>query len=371
MGMNRHLLIGDWIEPKEMIAVRNPFSGEHIGDAPMGDSTLVERAINVAANAFERIRRIPPHERAAFLEAVCQGIAASSDAFAKLIVLEAGKPIRFAEAEVARAIDTFKVAAEEARRWHNQELLGMDGFISGAGHIGMTRRFPLGVIAGISPFNFPLNLVAHKVAPVIASGNTMVLKPSPKTVLTALLLAEVLVEAGMPQGQINVVTCANEQAQSLVTDERVKMLSFTGSPDVGWQLKTLCPNKKVTLELGGNAAVIVHEDAELEKAIPLIAMAAFGAAGQSCISVQRVLVHENIYERFSELFCEYVSAEIKTGDPQARETVVGPLIDAQAFERVRGYLDAAVRAGARIIHGGNALARIFHPWSKKLAKSAV
>jgi acyl-CoA reductase-like NAD-dependent aldehyde dehydrogenase len=210
------------------------------------------------------------------------------------------------------------------------------------------------VITAITPFNFPLNLVAHKVAPCLATGNTMVVKPAAKTPLTALLLAEVLAEAGVPAGQMNFVTCSNEHAAHLVTDERVRMMSFTGSPDVGWRLKTLAGKKRACLELGGNAGAIVHSDADLATAVPMIAAGGFGYAGQSCISVQRIFVQEEIYEDFKARLVVHIREKVKTGDPRDRATVVGPMITAEALAKTRALLAAAVAAGGRVVTGGEA-----------------
>ena len=228
----------------------------------------------------------------------------------------------------------------------------MDAFPPGEGHFGLARRFPIGVISAITPFNFPLNLVAHKVAPCIATGNTMVVKPATKTPLTALLLAEVLVEAGLPEGQVNFITCSNEDASLLVTDDRVKKVTFTGSPAVGWRLKELCGKKRITLELGGNAGCIVHSDADLAAAVPAIALGGFAQAGQSCISVQRVVVQESIYETFRDRLVAQIGEKIKAGDPSDRATVVGPMINSDALAKIQTKIEDAVSAGARVVCGG-------------------
>ena len=261
MSVRPSLLIGgEWISSTAKDApVVNPFTGEEIARVPMGGPAEIERALGAAESAFAGVRGWAAHRRATLLLAVAQGIERRRAEFVETIVSEAGKPITLAEGEVARAVMTFTSAAEEARRQHG-ELLDLDAFASGDGHLGLVKRFPLGVISAISPFNFPLNLVAHKVAPALATGNTMVVKPAGKTPLTALLLAQVLVEAGVPAGQMNFVTCSNEDAARLVTDGRVKKVTFTGSPAVGWKLKELCGKKRITLELGGNAGVIVHAD---------------------------------------------------------------------------------------------------------------
>ena len=292
------LLIGsEWRETGRTKPVINPYSGEEFAQVPLGDAKTVDEAIKVAHEAFEVTRAQAPHARGDLLARVAHRIEERRADFVETMIAEAGKPYTFADGEVTRAIITFTVASEEARRQQG-ELLDIDAYAPGSGHFGLVRRFPLGVISAITPFNFPLNLVAHKVAPGMAAGNTMVVKPALKTPLTSLLLAEVLVECGMPPGQVNFITCNHEEGTALITDPRVKMVSFTGSPDVGWQLKAQCGKKKITLELGGNAGVIVHDDADVKSAVPKIAVGAFSYAGQSCISVQRIVVQESIYEEF-------------------------------------------------------------------------
>ena len=351
------LLIGDqWVETMATAPVRNPFTGEEIARVPLGGAGEIEAALAVAHAAFPKVRGMAGHARAEILLAVARGIEARKAEFVATIVSEAGKPVVFAEAEVARAGMTFTVAAEEARRAHG-ELLPVDAFPSGDGHLGLVRRFPLGVISAITPFNFPLNLVAHKVAPALATGNTMVVKPAMKTPLTALLLAEVLQAAGVPAGQMNFVTCGNEDAAQLVTDARVKKVTFTGSPAVGWRLKELCGKKRITLELGGNAGVIVHADADVTAAVPMIATGAFAYAGQSCISVQRVAVHESRYDEVKAALVAHIAAKVLTGDPWERTTVVGPMITPEALAAVRERIAAALEAGARLVCGGEVRGR--------------
>jgi acyl-CoA reductase-like NAD-dependent aldehyde dehydrogenase len=353
---SRLFIGGKWVATADTIPVVNPYTGEEIARAPQGGAGEIEDAIVAASRAFPEARSTSPHRRAELLLAVARGIEARKDEFTETMVAEAGKPVVFAEAETVRAVMTFTAAAEEARRQQG-EVLDLDAFSSGESHFGMTRRFPLGVIAGITPFNFPLNLVAHKVAPCVATGNTMVVKLAPKTTLTGLLLARVIEEAGVPAGQVNFVTCRNEDVARLVTDDRVKMVSFTGSPSVGWKLKELSGRKRITLELGGNAGVILHEDADLDAAIPLVAGGGFAFAGQSCISVQRVFIHESRYEEAKTRLIAHIRDVIRTGDPHERSTVVGPMINAAALEQIRGRIDAAVASGAVIAHGGRTIGR--------------
>jgi len=347
---------GKWIDTAAALAVRNPFTGDEIARVSLGDASTLDYAITAAHAAFPAARAVPAHQRAEMLLRVARGIETRKDEFVRTIISEAGKPFSHADAEVARAIGTFTIAAEEARRWNGSggEVLALDAMPAGAGHIGMSRRFSIGVISAITPFNFPLNLVAHKVAPCLATGNTMVVKPAAKTPLTALLLAEVLAEAGVPAGQMNFVTCTNEHAAHLVTDDRVAMISFTGSPDVGWHLKALAGKKRVCLELGGNAGVIVHSDADLAAAVPMIAAGGFGNAGQSCISVQRIFVQEASYADFKTRLGAHIREKIKKGDPRDRATVIGPMITAEALAKTRALIASAVAAGGRIAFGGEA-----------------
>ena len=352
--MQTRLFIGGkWIGTAATLPVRNPFTGEEIARVSLGDAHAIDSAIAAAHAAFSQTRSVPAHERASLLARIAQAIEMRREEFAEMIVAESGKPITLAEGEVARAVCTFATAAEEARRWSGAgEVLPLDAMPAGAGHTGFSRRFPIGVISAITPFNFPLNLVAHKVAPCLATGNTMVVKPAAKTPLTALLLAEALGAAGVPAGQMNFVVCTNEDAAHLVTDDRVAMVSFTGSPDVGWRLKTLAGKKRVCLELGGNAGVIVHDDADLAAAVPMIAAGAFGNAGQSCISVQRIFVQEKIYDELRTRLIAHIREKVKTGDPRDRATVVGPMITAEALAKTRALLASAVAAGGRIALGG-------------------
>jgi glyceraldehyde-3-phosphate dehydrogenase (NADP+) len=347
------LIAGRWLSTAQRLPVINPFNGEEIARVPLGQREHLEMAIESAHAVFPKVRATPAHARAQILLKIARGLEQRRDEFVETIIAEAGKPVAFAEAEVARAVMTFTVAAEEARRMHG-ELLPMDGLPPGEGHFGLARRFPIGVIAAITPFNFPLNLVAHKVGPSLATGNTMIVKPASKTPLTALLLAQVLVEAGVPPGQVNFVTCSNEDAALLIRDERIKKVTFTGSPAVGWKLKEQCGKKKITLELGGNAGVILHVDADLDTAVPSIANGAFGQAGQSCISVQRVVVHESIYAEFRERFTTYIAEKVKAGDPRERAHIIGPMITREALEKTLARIGEAVQAGAKLVCGGKA-----------------
>jgi glyceraldehyde-3-phosphate dehydrogenase (NADP+) len=351
---------GKWITPPGTLSVANPATGEPFAQAPLGGEEDLEAAVTAAQGAFPAARHSPPHERAALLSRITRELDRRRPEFVDRIVSEAGKPVTLAEAEVGRAITTFTIAAEEARR-PGGEVLSIDAVPQGQGHTGFTRRFPIGLIYGLTPFNFPLNLVAHKVAPCIATGNVLILKPAPKTPLTALLLAEVLEAAGLPAGQVNVVPCPNELAGRLVGDPRVAMTSFTGSPSVGWELKQRCGRQRIVLELGGNAPVLIHEDADLPASVAAVSQGGFAYAGQSCISVQRILVHAPVYDRFRDLLLAHIRDHIKAGDPRDRSVVVGPMIDASALERIRTWIARAVSGGARVVTGGGVVGRCLEP----------
>jgi glyceraldehyde-3-phosphate dehydrogenase (NADP+) len=307
------LLDGKWIEEGDQAEIRAPYDGGVVGRVFQGRREHAEAAIAAAVKAFGTTRRLPAFERQRVLRRVAESITLRKEEFAHTLAQEAGKPIKAARSEVERSIFTFTVAAEESTRIYG-EYLPLDWQEFTAGRWGIVRRFPLGPIAGITPFNFPLNLVVHKVAPAIASGCTMVLKPAPQTPLTALLMAETVQEAGWPDGALNVLPLSNEDAGLLVTDERLKMISFTGSAAVGWEIKRRAGKKKVVLELGGNAGVIVHSDADLTYAAERCVTGGFAYAGQSCISVQRIVVERSALERFTELFVAGVK-KLKTGDP--------------------------------------------------------
>ena len=293
------------------------------------------------------------------LRRVSENISERKQEFARTMAQEAGKPIKAARTEVERAIFTFNVAAEESTRIYG-EYLPLDWQEFTAGRWGIVRRFPLGPIAGITPFNFPLNLVAHKVAPAIAAGCPLVLKPAPQTPLTALLLAEAVQQAGWPDGGLNVLPLSNEDAGLLVTDERIKLISFTGSAAVGWQIKKNCGKKKVVLELGGNAGVIVHSDADLAYAADRCVVGGFSYAGQTCISVQRILVERSAFAKFTDLLLEGVK-KLKTGDPLDESTDLGPLIRESDAVRASDWIQEAVRGGARLLCGGQRRGPVLEP----------
>src|SRR5271163_3566277 len=343
-------LDGKWLEEGDLVDVRAPYDGALIAHVYRGRREHAEAAIGAAVKAFGTTRRLPAFERQRVLRQIATGIHDRKEEFARTLALEAGKPIKSARTEVERAVFVFNIAAEETVRGYG-EYLPLDWQQSTAGRWGIVKRFPLGPIAGITPFNFPLNLVAHKVAPAIAAGCSMVLKPAPQTPLCSLLLAECVQQAGWPDGGLNVLPLSNDDAGLLVTDERIKLISFTGSVPVGWDIKRRAGKKKVALELGGNAGAVVHSDADLAYAAERCVTGGFAYAGQTCISVQRILVEDSVYGKFTDLLVEGVK-KLKSGDPLDESTDVGPVIRENDAIRVVNWVEEAVRSGARLLCGG-------------------
>ena len=343
------LLAGKWTAGSPQ-PIRSPYDGKEIRSVHMADREALQSAIAAADEAFAVTRKLPAYERQRVLRAVSDRISSHRDNFARAMALEAGKPLKTARIEVERAIFTFAVAAEESVRIAG-EVLPMDVQAASEDRWGLVRRFPLGPISAITPFNFPLNLVAHKIAPALAAGCSVVLKPAPQTPFCALMLGELVRQAGWPAGGLSILPLPNEAADALICDDRLKLLSFTGSSQVGWQLKTRSGKKRVVLELGGNAAVVVHHDAQLEAATERCAVGGFSYAGQSCISVQRILVHEQVYEEFTDLLVERVK-ELTMGDPLDETTDVGPMIRESDAKRAASWIEEAVRGGAKLLCGG-------------------
>jgi acyl-CoA reductase-like NAD-dependent aldehyde dehydrogenase len=352
-------LDGHWRVDGDLIEIRAPYDGSVIARVVQGRREHAEAAIAAAVKAFGTTRRLPAFERQRVLRQISAAIADRKEEFTRTLAQEAGKPIKAARTEVERSIFTFNVAAEESTRIYG-EFIPLDWMEFTAGRWGIERRFPLGPIAGITPFNFPLNLVAHKVAPAIAAGCSMVLKPAPQTPLCSLLLAECVQQAGWPDGGLNVLPLSNEDASLLVTDDRIKLISFTGSVPVGWDIKRRAGKKKVVLELGGNAGVIVHSDADLGYAAERCVTGGFGYAGQTCISVQRILVEHTVYGKFVDLFVEGVK-QLKTGDPLDESTDVGPVIRESDAIRTTNWIEEAVRTGARLLCGGSRNGLVVEP----------
>jgi acyl-CoA reductase-like NAD-dependent aldehyde dehydrogenase len=350
---------GEHSEGKLFEAVHDPESGRILHEAAMGGERETEAATQAACRAFEKTRRLSRAERSEILSRAAAAIAERSEELAETIRAEAGKPIALARTEVARCLNTFTLAAEEAKRLTG-EIVPADVLPRYAGYRSLYERFPIGPILGIVPFNFPSNLVAHKIAPALAAGNSIVVKPAPQTPVSALKLAEILHAAGAPRGAVNVVGCSNELAGRMVADERLRMLSFTGGARTGWQLKAAAGKKKVTLELGGNAGLIVARDADVRGAAKKAALGAFAYAGQTCISVQRILVERPMFEPFlSALVAE--TRALPVGDTADPRTVAGPLINPSAADRVVAWIDEAHGEGARILTGGGRRGNLVEP----------
>jgi acyl-CoA reductase-like NAD-dependent aldehyde dehydrogenase len=355
----RKLLIGgEWIETGAWIDVRSPYDGELVGRVPEAGAEDARRAVDAAERAMET--SLAAHERAAVLDRVAAQLDERQDEVARTICAEAGKPMKAARVEATRAVSTFTMAAVEARKLAG-DVVPMDASPAGVGKAAFTLRVPIGIVGAISPFNFPLNLVAHKLAPALAAGCAVVLKPASQTPLSALLLAEIEADAGVPPGWLNVVCGpASEIGDVLVEDERVRMISFTGSASVGWGLRERAPRKKVSLELGNATPVIVAADADLADAAERLAANAFSFAGQSCISVQRIYVERGAYDAFLERFLPLVEA-LKVGDPAEEDTDVGPLIARSERERVLAWIDEARGLGAEILAGGDLDGELLRP----------
>ena len=350
---------GELRESGQIEVVTSPYDGQAVAEVCVGEAADMDDAIAAAVRAFETTRHMPTHERAAILEGCATLLEEHCEKLARLMTRESGKPLRFSRGEVRRAKVTFTLAAGESRRAIG-EVLPIDLEQHAEGRLCLYTRVPRGPVAAIAPFNFPLNLIAHKLAPSIAVGASVVLKPPPQCPLTALELAAILQQAGLPDGALNVVHCAPATAQRMVEDERLKVLSFTGSDVVGWKLKALAGKKQVLLELGGNAPCIVDEGVDPEAILDPILNGAWAHAGQVCIKVQRLYLHTSVYERFLERFLQATRALV-CGDPMNEDTVVGPLIEAQHVERVLAWVDEAVAGGARLHCGGEARGSVVLP----------
>jgi glyceraldehyde-3-phosphate dehydrogenase (NADP+) len=347
----------------EPIDVTYPYTGEVIARVAAATRNQVDQAIAAAQAAFAAYRDTPSHRRAALLHAVSALVAQRREDLARDITYETGKAIWESRLECDRAVNTFRIAAEEASRIDG-EIVPLDGVPAGTGRLGEVRRFPIGPVAAITPFNSPFNLVAHKVAPALAAGNTIVVKPASATPLSALnigaLVLEAAAELGLPEGVIGVIPCSPDAAEPLVVDPRIRALSFTGSSAVGWALRARAGQKKVSLELGGNGAVIVHRDADLALAAERVAFGGYLLAGQVCSSVQRVYVHEDVADAFTDRLVERVG-EIRVGDPFDEETAMGPMLTEEAAAKAEEWLAEATEGGARVLAGGTRDGTLFQP----------
>lgn len=337
-------------QPNTDLAVTDKFTGEIAFRTALATPEIIDEAIGGAVRAVEPMARMASYERKAVLDHCVARFGERFDELAHALCIEAGKPIRDSEGEVSRLIDTFRIAGEEATRLYG-EVQPLDISPRARGYMGIWKRVPVGPCSFISPFNFPLNLAAHKIAPAIAVGCPFVMKPASLTPLGALIIGEILAETDLPDGAFSILPAHREGADLFTTDERLKLLSFTGSPAVGWALKAKAGKKKVVLELGGNAAVIVDADADLDHALERIVFGAFYQSGQSCIGVQRILIHESVYERFKAMLVDKTKT-LRMGDPRDRETFIGPMISPKEAGRLKSWIDEAVAAGARLLCGG-------------------
>lgn len=348
----RNLLIaGDWADSGEVFAVNNPYTGEHLADVGIATADLIERSIDAAYSAAREMSELPRFQIAKSLRSIAAGIEQLKEEFVSTIALESAKPVMYARGEVERGISTFSWAAGEAERFTG-DVIPLDVQPNGRGKWGRTVRSPRGVIYGITPFNFPLNLVAHKVAPALASGNSIIIKPSPRTPLTSLLLGEVFLQSGLPTSALQIVPTDVENIQSIISDDRVAMVSFTGSAPVGWELKNNVGRKPIALELGGNAPVIVDETADDELSLSRTVTGAFAYSGQVCISAQRVYIHSSKFDRWTNEFLSRTNS-LKIGDPLNESTQLSVMIDEAAAKRAENWVNEAVDHGAEpVLRGG-------------------
>jgi acyl-CoA reductase-like NAD-dependent aldehyde dehydrogenase len=354
------LIDGQWVDGGSALEVKNKYNGETIGTLSTARREDVDAAIAAAEHAEDVMADMPAHKRAEILFRTASLISERADDFAKTIAAEAGKALKYARAEVDRAVSTFTIASEEAKRLHG-ETIPLDAVPAGEGYFGFWTRRPVGVIAAISPFNFPLNLVAHKVAPALASGNTLVLKPATTTPISAWKLCQVLLEAGLPNGAINfIVGSGGTVGEWLVTDPRVDKITFTGSPDVGRHILSVAGIKKVTLELGNTSPVVVAPDADLDFVAKRAAVGAYYNSGQVCISVQRIYSEKQVYEPFSEKFVKATEAMV-VGDPLDERVDVGPMIDSKEVDRIESWVKEAQTSGAKVLTGGKRDGTVYYP----------
>jgi len=341
---------GKWVDRKNRIEVTNPYSEKKVYDVAAASSDDFTKAIDLAEKAFEKTREMHSYERERVLLQISEGIDKNKKKFATAMATELGKSLKDSTTEVERAVGVFKAAAEEAKRMGG-DIVDLDWTEGAEERFGLVPRFPKGVLAGISPFNFPLNLVAHKIGPAIASGNTIVLKPASQTPVSALLLAELIDKTDLPKGAVSILPGSPEDSAPLLEDERVKLITFTGSAKVGWWIKQNAGKKDVVLELGGNAGVAIADDADVEWAAQRVTKGSFSSAGQSCISVQRVYVHEKVYDKFMKAFKANVK-KLKVGDPLDPKTDIGAMVDKKSAEETLKNIEEAKKAGAKVALGG-------------------
>lgn len=356
---NQFLIGGEWRSSNETREIIFPYDGSVTAEVCMATESDIEDAIIAAHKGFAVTRKLPTYRRIEILRNLHYLLQENYDQLVDTMVMESGKNKKTSRGETSRAIQTTLVAAEEAGRIYG-EILDLDWTPAGANHRGFIRRFPIGIVAGITPFNYPLNLALHKLAPAIACGNAIIIKPPEVNPLSSLLLAELVLEAGYPPEAFSMIPCPGPRAEKLVTDPRIAMISFTGSAPVGWMIKSKAGQKRVALELGGNAPAIVHEDTDLDLAVSKITAGGFTNAGQNCISVQRILLHQPIFEDFCDRFIPAVKA-LKVGDPRLEDTDVGPMVSVAAAERAQAWVEEAIAEGANPLLRGTQNGAMFSP----------
>ena len=355
----KFLVGGEWRTSGSTIPVTFPYNGETVAEIYEPADSDLEDAMQASVRGFEVMRKMPAYQRTEILEGLHKQMEARGEDLVQAMVHEGGKTLTVARGELTRAKMTVKLSAEEARRVPG-EMVSMDWAPPGENRLGMVRRFPVGPVLGITPFNYPLNLACHKIGPAIAVGSSIILKPDPVTPLSSLILGEMLLDAGLPPGALSILPCYGERAEQLVRDDRLAVVSFTGSSAVGWYLRSIAGRKKVSLELGGNAPAIIHEDADLSHASKRIAVGGFTNAGQNCISVQRVMVHRPVYHEMVETMLDEIK-QLKVGDPREETTDVGPMIKEEAAVRAESWVQEAKEQGAQEMLGGARQGTMFPP----------
>ena len=355
----KNLIGGEWRGSDDVLEVRFPYDGSLVGAVSMASAADMDDAMAAAVAGFEQTRTLPSYRRSEILENMGRLLRQRFDEVVEAMILEGGKNHKTAVGEATRALETLKVSAEEARRIGG-EVFSIDWTAAGVNRQGFTRRTPIGAVLGITPFNYPVNLACHKIGPAIAAGNSIIIKPAEKTPLSSVILAEIVLEAGYPPPAFSMLNAWGPDAEMMALDRRVAMISFTGSSAVGWMLKSKAGQKKVTLELGGNAGVIVHNDADLADAAAQSAAGGFANAGQNCISVQRLLIQRDVFEDFADLFVDEVKA-LKVGDPRDPEVDIGPMISERDAERAEAWVLEAQKAGASVLYGGERAGTMFPP----------
>ena len=355
----KNLIGGEWRDSKDVLEVKFPYDGTLVDSVYMASQADMEDAMARAVKGFEITRKLPSHKRTEVLQNMHRLMTERFDELVEAMIMEGGKNRKTAVGETSRALQTIFVSSEEARRLGG-EVFSIDWTPAGENRQGFTRRAPIGTVLGITPFNYPVNLACHKIGPAIAAGNPIIIKPAEKTPLSSVILAEIVLDAGYPPEAFSMLNAWGRDTEIMVNDPRIAMISFTGSASVGWMLKSKAGQKKVVLELGGNAGVIVHNDADLESAASQAAAGGFANAGQNCISVQRLIIQKDVFEEFTDLFVDKVKA-LKVGDPRDADTDVGPLITLQDAERAENWVKEAKNAGASVLYGGTREGLMFPP----------